>query len=131
MIIDTSAIVAILRSEADSGIYAEAIERATAPRMSASTFLETAIVMDASEHRVPGRRFDELVQLSEISVEPFTAEQARLARDAYRKFGKGSGHRAKLNFGDCMAYALAKESNQPLLFKGDDFRHTDIVPALP
>ena len=75
---------------------------------------------------ITSRRFDELVHEAQIVIEPVTEAQARIAREAYRDFGKGSGHRAKLNFGDCFAYALAKDTGEPLLFKGDDFAQTDI-----
>ena len=75
------------------------------------------------------REYDDLVRLAGIAVEPVTREQGRLAREAYRDFGRGSGHPAKLNFGDCFAYALAKEHNAPLLYKGDDFGATDVRPA--
>jgi uncharacterized protein with PIN domain len=75
--------------------------------------------------------FDELVDAAELKVEPVTFDQARIARDAYRDFGKGSGHKAGLNFGDCFAYALAKATGEALLFKGDDFGHTDVSVALP
>ena len=80
---------------------------------------------------IASRRFDELVDVAELRVEPVTHDQARIARDAYRDFGKGSGHKAGLNFGDCFAYALAKSTGEALLFKGDDFGRTDITPALP
>jgi len=80
---------------------------------------------------VASRRFDELVDTAELQVEPVTHHQARIARDAYRDFGKGSGRKAGLNFGDCFAYALAKSTGEALLFKGDDFAHTDVRPALP
>jgi ribonuclease VapC len=76
------------------------------------------------------RRLDELLAAADIVIEPMTVEQARIARDAYRDFGKGSGHPARLNLGDCFAYALAIEMGEPLLFLGDDFRATDVTPAL-
>ena len=69
--------------------------------------------------------------VAELRVEPVTHDQARIARDAYRDFGKGSGHKADLNFGDCFAYALVKSTGEALLFKGNDFNHTDVTPALP
>ena len=131
MIIDTSALIAILRAEDDARDMAVAIERAPVRRISAASYLETAFVIDASRDPVASRRFDELVETAELSVEPVTHEQARIARDAYRDFGKGSGHKAGLNFGDCFAYALAKSTGEALLFKGDDFSHTDIASALP
>jgi len=127
VIIDTSALIAILRVEPDASKMAHAIESARDRRISAANWLETAVVIDASRDPVASRRFDELVQTAELSVEPV----ARIARDAYRDFGKGSGHKAGLNFGDCFAYALAKTTGQALLFKGNDFGHTDITPARP
>jgi ribonuclease VapC len=108
-----------------------AIEKAQSRRISAANFLETAVVIDASRDPVASRRFDELVEVAELRVEAVTLNQARIARDAYRDFGKGSGHKAGLNFGDCFAYALAKTTGEALLFKGDDFGHTDVTPALP
>ena len=99
--------------------------------MSAVNFVESAVVIDASRDPIATRRFDDFIREANISIEPVTEIQAQIARAAYRDFGKGSGHPAKLNFGDCFAYALAKESGEPLLFKGGDFAHTDIVAALP
>ena len=131
MIIDTSALIAILRAEDDANDMALAIERAPDRRISAANYLETAVVIDASRDPIASRRFDELVDVAELRVEPVTHDQARIARDAYRDFGKGSGHKADLNFGDCFAYALAKSTGEALLFKGNDFSHTDITPALP
>jgi ribonuclease VapC len=131
VIIDTSALIAILRAEDDASDMALAIERAAARRISAASYLETAVVIDASRDPIASRRFDELVDVAELRVEPVTHDQARIARHAYRDFGKGSGHKAGLNFGDCFAYALAKSTGEALLFRGDDFSHTDITPALP
>lgn len=130
MIIDTSALIAILRDEGDASDMAHAIERAQVRRVSAASYLETAVVIDASRDPIASRRFDELVDTAELRVEPVTHDQARIARDAYRDFGKGSGHQAGLNFGDCFAYALAKSTGEALLFKGNDFGHTDVAPAL-
>jgi ribonuclease VapC len=130
LIIDTSALIAILRAEDDAADMALAIEKAQSRRISAANFLETAVVIDASRDPVASRRFDELVEVAELRVEAVTLNQARIARDAYRDFGKGSGHKAGLNFGDCFAYALAKTTGEALLFKGDDFGHTDVTPAL-
>ena len=87
-------------------------------------------MIDESRDPVARRRFDDLLREAGISVEPVTEEQARLAREAYRDFGRGSGHPAKLNFGDCFAYALAKAMDEPLLFKGEDFSRTDVASAL-
>ncbi|GGP14854.1 type II toxin-antitoxin system VapC family toxin [Nonomuraea glycinis] len=130
MIIDTSAIIAILRSEPDALTFAEAIADAGVRRMSAANFLEAAVVIDGSRDPIASRRFDELISTAEIAVVPVTEVQARMARAAYRDFGKGSGHPAGLNFGDCFAYALAQESQESLLFKGKDFIHTDVRAAL-
>jgi ribonuclease VapC len=109
---------------------AHAIEEAAERRISAANWLEAAAVIDGSRDPVASRRFDELVDVARIAVVPVTETQARIARAAYRDFGKGSGHPAGLNFGDCFAYALAKDTGEPLLFKGRDFVHTDVVPAL-
>jgi ribonuclease VapC len=130
MIVDTSAIVAILRDEAGARDCALAIEPSLVRRISAANFVEAALVIDGSCDPIASRRFDEFFREANISIEPVTLEQARLAREAYRDFGKGSGHPAKLNFGDCFAYALAKATGEPLLFKGDDFVHTDVGSAL-
>jgi ribonuclease VapC len=97
--------------------------------VSTANFVETALVIDGSRDPIASRRFDELVKEARIVIEPVTEAHARIAREAYRDFGKGSGHPAKLNFGDCFAYALAKTTGEPLLFKGDDFIYTDIIPA--
>src|SRR5580658_4517322 len=131
MIVDTSALIAILRAEDDAIDMALAIEKAEVRRISAASYLETAVFIDASRDPVASRRFDELVEAAELRVEAVTFDQARIARDAYRDFGKGSGHPAGLNFGDCFAYALSRASGEPLLYKGDDFRHTDVAPAVP
>jgi len=130
MIVDTSALIAILRDEPAALACATAIEEAARRRMSAANFLEAAIVIDGSRDPIASRRFDELVREAQIAIEPVTEMQAKIARDAYRDFGRGSGHPAKLNFGDCFAYALAKSMREPLLFTGDDFSHTDVAPAL-
>ncbi|MSQ15697.1 MAG: type II toxin-antitoxin system VapC family toxin [Dehalococcoidia bacterium] len=129
MIIDTSALIAILRNEPEAGSYARAIERAGRVRISAASFVEAAIVIDASRDPIASRRFDDLCRETQLVIEPVTEAQARIAREAFRDFGKGSGHPAGLNFGDCFAYALAKETGEPLLFKGNDFARTDIAPA--
>lgn len=97
--------------------------------MSAASYLEAGIVVDAQGDPVMSRRLDDYMQEARIAIEPVTEEQARIARQAYRDFGKGSGHPAQLNYGDCFAYALAKVTGEPLLFKGDDFVHTDLTAA--
>jgi len=131
MILDTSALIAILRDEPEALSCAQAIAKATMRRVSAVNYVETAVVIDSSRDPVASRKLDELIREAGIVVEPVTTTQARIAREAYRDFGRGSGHPAALNFGDCFAYALAKEAAEPLLFKGDDFRQTDLTPALP
>jgi ribonuclease VapC len=130
MIIDASAIVAILRNEPEAGSCANAIADTTNRRVSAVNYVEAAVVIDGSRDPVASRRFDDLFREAQLVVEPVTESQARIAREAYRDFGKGSGHPAGLNFGDCFAYALAKVTGEPILFKGDDFRHTDLTPVL-
>ena len=102
-------------------VFGRGAERATnsaVRRVSAANFVEAAVIIDASRDPVASRRFDDLIKEAQIIIEPVTEPQARIARDAYRDFGKGSGHPAKLNFGDCFAYALAKSTGEPLLFKG-------------
>ena len=129
MIVDTSALIAILRDEPEARDFAIALAGADRRRISAANYLETAIVIDGSRDPIASRRFDDLLREAEVAVEPVTAEQARVAREAYRDFGRGSGHAARLNFGDCFAYALAKTAGEPLLFKGADFLHAGI-PAV-
>lgn len=127
MIVDTSALIAILRDESDAKTFAVAIAGADRRRLSAANYVETAIVIDGSRNPIASRHFDDLLREAEIVIEPVTEEQARIAREAYRDFGRGSGHPAGLNFGDCFAYALAKALREPLLFKGDDFGRTGIA----
>lgn len=127
MIIDTSAIIAILRDEPDANRFIKAISQVGNPLMSAANLVEAAIVVDSNHDPVLSGRFDDLFTAANIGVEAVTQKQADIARRAYRDFGKGSGHPASLNFGDCFAYALARDKDEPLLFKGEDFKHTDIV----
>jgi ribonuclease VapC len=131
MIVDTSAIVAIVTTEAEAALFKEVIGRADQPRLSAASYLEIGIVIDGRREPVLSRGVDNFINAAGIAIEPVTERQTRIAREAYRDYGKGSGHPAGLNFGDCFAYALARDLNEPLLFKGDDFRHTDIKPAIP
>src|SRR3989442_11427418 len=130
MIIDASALIAILRDEPEARSCAEAIASTSSRRVSAVNYVEAAVVIDGSRNPVASRRFDDLFREAQLVVEPVTEAQARIAREAYRDFGKGSGHPARLNFGDCFAYALARTTGEPLLFTGDDFGQTDIAPAL-
>jgi ribonuclease VapC len=130
MIIDSSALVAVVRGEPGADRFFRALsDTRESKRMSAANYLEAAIVIDSARSPIPSRRFDEAVTAAEIIVEPVTREQAEIARAAYRDFGKGSGHPAGLNFGDCLAYALAKATREPLLFKGEDFSRTDVGVA--
>jgi ribonuclease VapC len=126
VIVDSSAVVAILCQEREAAAFAQAIEEASDVAISASTLLETSIVM---KPRYYGS-VDELISAMRIRIVPFDARQAEVARAAHALYGKGSRSPAHLNYGDCMAYALAKVTGQPLLFKGDDFTHTDITPAI-
>lgn len=126
MIVDTSALIAIIHLEPDGPRYEAALEGSPVNRISAATYLEVGIVIDANRDPLVSRRFDEILAEGAFVIEPVTEGQARIAREAYRDFGKGSGHPAGLNFGDCFAYALARELGEPLLFKGEDFRQTDI-----
>jgi ribonuclease VapC len=130
MIVDTSAIVAILRDELDAESFANAIAGAKMRRVSAVNYVEAAAVIDGNRDPVASRRFDDFFREASFTIEAVTAEQARIAREAYKDFGKGSGHPARLNFGDCFAYALAKAMSEPLLFKGQDFKHTDLASVL-
>jgi len=128
VILDSSAVIAILRAEPEASAMAEAMILAGACGISAVSYVEAAIVIDSSRDPIASRRFDDFFREAEIVIEPVTLRQAETAREAYRDFGKGR-HRAGLNLGDCFAYALAKEKGESLLFKGEDFRHTDIEPA--
>jgi ribonuclease VapC len=130
VIIDTSAVIAILATEDDAAIYAHAIADANVRRISAASYLECGIVLDNQSDPVVSRALDELLAEADVVIAPVTEHQARLARQAYVDFGKGSGHRAALNFGDCLTYALALDTREPLLWKGDDFGHTGIASAL-
>ena len=130
MIVDTSAVLAILYAESDADQIAERVQDADSHSMSAATYFEAAIVADRHHSPITRRRFNDFIRESRIVIEPFTETHAMIAREAYRDFGKGSGHPAQLNFGDCFAYALAKDTGEPLLFKGSDFSKTDVASAL-
>ena len=128
MIIDSSAICAILFGEADTKRYDDAIAEAKVRRISAGNLLEAAIVVESRTGPLGGDQLDALIERAGIEVVPISAEQATIARRAWRRFGKGR-HAAGLNLGDCLAYALAESTREPLLFKGDDFARTGIEPA--
>jgi ribonuclease VapC len=131
MVIDTSALLAILQDEPERRAYNEAIEAAERRSMSAATFVETSIVIEARHGAEGLRDLDALVAAAEIERVPVDAEQAQIARVAFSRFGRGR-HPAGLNYGDCFAYALAKALAEPLLYKGGDFAQTDVAGvALP
>lgn len=121
MIIDTSAIVAMLQLEPEATRMLRLLSGRKDSVMSAGTYLECGIVVDGAKDAEASATLDALIRRLSIAIAPVTEEHARLARQAYRDFGKGSGHAAKLNFGDCFAYALAMERGVPLLYKGEDF----------
>lgn len=126
MIVDTSVIVALMEDEPEAGLFRRRLATTRPLRMSAATYVELAAVVDGRRDPVRSGQLDRLLARTEIEIVPFTPEQARLAREAYRSFGRGSGHPAQLNMGDCFAYALARDLGEPLLFKGQDFALTDI-----
>jgi ribonuclease VapC len=129
MILDSSPLIAILAEEPDAELYIQAISHAPRCRISAGNFIELAIVIESQFGVEVAQQCDALFRRIGIVIEPVTVEQAHLARQAFHDFGKGR-YGAGLNFGDCFAYALAKLTGEPLLFKGNDFKQTDIVPAL-
>lgn len=129
MILDTSAIVAAVRGEEPAADVLAAVLAAPVLRISSATLLELGIVIDNAGDPALSGAVDLLLREADVRVEAFTDDQARIARQAYRDFGKGR-HPANLNFGDCFAYALAKHSGEPLLFVGTDFGRTDIDPAM-
>ena len=128
MIVDSSAVVAILNREPDAEYYEVAIATAPTCRMSIANALEASIVVEGRGGAAAGHELDLFLKTAGITLAPVTAEHFDVARSAWRRFGKGN-HPAALNFGDCVAYALAKTTGEPLLFKGGDFIHTDIEPA--
>ena len=130
MIIDSSAILAIVRNEPERQAFITAIADASRRLLAAPNLLEAAIVVERLGDPTLVREFDTVLADLQVESVPFTAAHAQIARDAYRDFGKGSGHPAQLNFGDCFAYALAKDADEPLLYKGNDFVHTDIRSAV-
>ena len=129
MIVDTSAIIALVLGESQADEIARLL--ATGPaRMSAATRVELHAVTVTRLSPTQQRRVDRLLEECQVEIVPFDAEQARLAGDALRDYGRGSGHSARLNLGDAYSYALAAATGEPLLFVGDDFSHTDLEPAL-
>lgn len=129
MVVDTSAIIAILNAEAEARTFAVMLAGASSCRISAASFVEAGLVARRDPTGAWRQALEQLVTDYAIQIDPVTEHQARIALDAYDRFGKGSGHPAGLNYGDCFSYALASDTGEPLLFKGDDFVATDVVPA--
>lgn len=129
MVLDTSAVLAILFDEPESAAIREAIERDHTRLFSAASLLETSIVIESRFGEAGGRELDLLLYRAEIEIVPVDHDQAEIARNAYQRYGKGR-HPAGLNYGDCFSYALSRHSGEPLCFKGRDFGLTDIVAAM-
>ncbi len=132
IVVDTSAVVAIFRQEDDAAVHAECIANDPEPLMSAASVVETSLVLRGLKQISPDDAdawLDEFLTTAGVRVEPVSPNQADLARKAHVRFGKGTGHGASLNYGDCFAYALAQAFGAPLLFKGNDFGQTDIKSA--
>jgi ribonuclease VapC len=131
MVIDTSALVALLLDEAETTQFVSAIAAAPVRLLSAASYLETAIVITARLGPQARGEFDPLIQDLSIDIVPFTREQASFAAAGFDQYGRGRGHAAGLNYGDCFTYGLAKLTGEPVLFKGNDFSRTDITVVLP
>jgi ribonuclease VapC len=131
MIVDSSVLIAILKNEPEAQLFSNAMQEAKVVRISTATYLEACIVVDRYGNPVLTARLEEILENPGMVVEPVSLEQARIARAAYRDYGRGSGHAANLNFGDCFSYALARTQREPLLFKGSDFLQTDLRSAVP
>ena len=129
MIVDSSALLAVILNEEDEPRLAEAMIDAPELRMSAANWVEAAIIVDSHRNPAARIRFEDLIDALQLEIVPVTAEDAYRTRAAHNDYGRGQ-HKARLNYGDCFAYALAKSRSEPLLFKGDDFSQTDVEPAL-
>jgi ribonuclease VapC len=129
MIVDTSALVAVLFREPEADLYIQLIHDADRCLISAGSYLELSIVLERQAEPEADRQCEMFFRRAGIAIEPFTVEQAHIARQAFHDFGKGR-HVAGLNFGDCFAYALSKFTGEALLYKGEDFKKTDIISAL-
>jgi ribonuclease VapC len=127
MVIDTSAIVAILRRELEAESLLRRLTAAGSRSISAASVLEAAIVLEGKAGERGGDQLDLFLARAKIEIVSLTEEQTRIARKAWRRYGKGRGHSAQLNFGDCFSYALAKSLGEELLYKGEDFAHTDVA----
>jgi ribonuclease VapC len=128
VVVDTSALIAVLNMESEAARLAAAMEADANRLISAATVVEAGLVIEARYGSAGGRELDLFIAKASLSIEAVTAQQAEVAREAWRRYGKGR-HSAGLNFGDCFSYALAKVTGEPLLFTGDDFGHTDISPV--
>lgn len=127
MIVDTSAIVAMLQLEPEATAMLKLLSPRRDSKISAGNYLECGIVIDRAKDAAASADLDALINTLKIEIVPVTQDHVKIARQAYRDFGKWSGHKARLNFGDCFAYALAMERGEKLLFKGDDFAHAGLV----
>ncbi len=130
MVIDSSALATIILKEPESAQFLQAIQSASSRKIFAASFFETGMVLKRDATGARMRAFEELLSDYQFTIVPVTEEQARIALDAFDRYGKGRGHPAGLNFGDCFSYALAKMAGEPLPFKGRDFIHTDISIAV-
>ncbi len=130
MVVDTSALLAIFLAEPERKQFLEVITQGDTRYISAANVLETGIVLEARRGEAAGREFDLFLRQAKLEVVPVDSDHIEIARLAWRKYGKGR-HAAGLNFGDCFTYALAKAMGEPILFKGEDFTHTDLSPAIP
>lgn len=126
MVVDSSAILAIYFGEPEKDHFLDLILSASSPCISTANYVEIFMKMDPALNDVGRQAFEEFMDSLGLEIRPLSVDQAKIARRANQLFGRGSGHKAKLNFGDCFAYALAKDTQQPLLFKGNDFIHVDI-----
>jgi ribonuclease VapC len=129
MVVDTSALLAIFLAGPERKQFLDVITQADTRCISAANVLETGIVLEARRGEAAGREFDLFLNHARLEVVPLDSDQIEMARAAWRKYGRGR-HPACLNSGDCFAYALAKVMGEPILFKGDDFTHTDLSPAI-
>jgi ribonuclease VapC len=130
VIVDSSALIAILAGEPDAEELNDVLSGAVRPALSVANYLEAAVVLDRHPARRAGEKLDRYLVTGQVELADVTKSQARIARAAYRNFGRGTGHPAGLNFGDCFAYALAIDRDEPLLYNGNDFTHTDVRSAL-
>jgi ribonuclease VapC len=128
IVVDSSVLVAIMRHEPDAAVWIDVLDQASRTLLSVVSYVETSIVIAGRRNDADPGRLDGMLKALRVSIAPVTADQGNVALTAFLRFGKGR-HAAALNLGDCFAYGLAKSRNLPLLFKGDDFSQTDIVPA--